>query len=304
MFDVVRVDSRDAEALEPLGTKRKFWYFDGERRMLFKAEERGTGEDWAEKIACELCGLLGLPHVHYELAYDETADTPGVICESFSPRPLGLILANQMMLARDPAYPADEANRYEVREHTVEAVAGIVRGLGPPQVSWMGGTPAGVSSALDVFAGYVMLDAWIANQDRHHENWGALREGETLSLAPTFDHGASMARNLTDAERHERMTTRDRNRQMGPFVRRARSAFYAASAEMKPLTTMEAWLAFASLVPDAARLWLERLEAIDGPAMEALLVRVPPSRMSKVCRDFTRSLLEENRRRLLMGENQ
>lgn len=61
MFPVVRVDSRRAEALEPLGTKRKFWYLDGEQRMLFKAEERGTGG--AEKIACELCGLLGLPHV-------------------------------------------------------------------------------------------------------------------------------------------------------------------------------------------------------------------------------------------------
>jgi hypothetical protein len=42
MFSVLRVDSRRAEALEPLGAKRKFWFTDGTRRSLFKFEERGT----------------------------------------------------------------------------------------------------------------------------------------------------------------------------------------------------------------------------------------------------------------------
>lgn len=304
MFEVVRVDSLRAEALEPLGTKRKFWYLEGDRRMLFKAEERGTGEDWAEKIAAELCDLLGLPHVHYELAYDERTDTPGVICESCAPRPLALIPGNQMMLARDPAYPADGGTRYRVREHTVDAVADVMRSLDPPPASWMGRVPRGVTSALGVFAGYVMLDAWIANQDRHHENWSVLSDSDTLSLAPTFDHGASMARNLSDEERHERMTTRDVNRQMGPFTRRARSAFFGDVTEHRALTTMRAWQAFAELVPDAADGWLERLEAIEGSVIGGLLIRVPPSRMSNVCRDFTRSLLEENRTRLLTEESE
>lgn len=287
-----------------MGTKRKFWYFDGEKRMLFKAEERGTGEDWAEKIACELCRLLGLPHVHYELAHDETAAIPGVICESCAPRPRTLLLGNQIMLARDPDYPAGGGNRYKVREHTVGAVEAAVRTLRPPPAPWNRGASPG-ASALDIFAGYVMLDAWIANQDRHHENWGALREGTTLSLAPTFDHGASMARNLTDEDRYARITTRDRKRQVGAFARRARSAFYAgAAAETKPLTTLGAWRAFASLVPHAAGVWLERLDAVDSAAVDALLERVPPSRMTNICRDFTRRLLEENRRGLLTGEDQ
>jgi hypothetical protein len=64
MFPTVPVDPAKAESLEQLGTKRKFWFTDDQgRRVLFKAEERGTGEDWAEKLACELAGLLGLPHV-------------------------------------------------------------------------------------------------------------------------------------------------------------------------------------------------------------------------------------------------
>ena len=51
LFDIISVDSRDAvalEPLEPLGTKSKFWYTDSDTRTLFKAEERGTRENWAE----------------------------------------------------------------------------------------------------------------------------------------------------------------------------------------------------------------------------------------------------------------
>jgi hypothetical protein len=77
MFPIHRIDRSTAEAVEPLGTKPKFWFTANGRRMLFKAEERGTGEDWAEKVACHLCELLGLPHVHYELA--EEYDGPQYI---------------------------------------------------------------------------------------------------------------------------------------------------------------------------------------------------------------------------------
>ena len=86
MFPIHRIEASRRAADEQLGTKSKFWFFDEEnRRFLFKAEERGTGEDWAEKIVCELCKLIGLPHVHYELAaeYDGARFvSPGVICES------------------------------------------------------------------------------------------------------------------------------------------------------------------------------------------------------------------------------
>ena len=181
MFQVVRVDSRQAEAVEPLGTKRKFWFSDGGRRVLFKAEERGSGDDWAEKVACELCGLLGLPHVRYELAeqYDGPAYVrPGVVCETCAPKPLSLVLGNELLLKRDPAYPAEDKRRHKVSEHTVHAVVEVIGALSPPADAWMAGVPLGIQTALDVFVGYVMLDARIANQDRHHENWAALRDGE------------------------------------------------------------------------------------------------------------------------------
>lgn len=109
MFAVRRVDRRRAVAGEALGAKPKFWFSEAGVRLLFKAEERGTGEDWAEKVACHLCELLGLPHVHYDLAeeYDgEAYVRPGVVCQPCVPEGWALVLGNQLMLERDPSYPA------------------------------------------------------------------------------------------------------------------------------------------------------------------------------------------------------
>lgn len=302
MFPVVIVDSRRKDVLEQLGTKRKFWFNDDQgRRMLFKAEERGTGEDWAEKLACELCKRLGLPHVEYQLAEEAQTRIPGVVCETFVPAPLSLELGNQILLARDPSYPAKEGRKYRVREHTVAAVAEVVGAWGMPPDTYTNALPEGVSTALDVFIGYVMLDAWIANQDRHHENWGAIREGKLLRLAPTYDHGASLARNLSDEERKERMTTRDMNRQLPSFVRKARSAFYGEPSDAKPLPTVDAWRAFAIRSRVAATAWLERLRVIEVNDIKEMLAEVPPARMSRVGREFTLRLLSENQKRMLEG---
>jgi hypothetical protein len=63
---------------------------------------------------------------------------------------------------------------------------------------------------MDVFVGYVMLDALIAKQDRHHENWAAIRERERTSLAPMFDHGSTLVRNEPDTKRKRRLETNGR----------------------------------------------------------------------------------------------
>jgi hypothetical protein len=303
MFPIVRVDSRRVELLEQLGTKRKFWYrADDGTPTLFKAEERGTGEDWSEKVACELCVLLGLPHVHYELAHDDLADVPGVVCATCAPPPMALSLGNQLLQQRDPAYP--DGSKYKVRGHTVDAVAAVLHDMLVPPSAYCGALPPEIDSALAVFAGYVMLDAWIANQDRHHENWAGLRDPSGLYLAPTFDHGASLARNVSDSEKKERLESRDKRRRIPAFVRRARSAFYADPGQAKSMTTVAAWRAFEQLVPGAARIWLDRLHAVSRPLLETIVNHVPPSRMSSVCREFTLEMLLENQNRLLAGETE
>ncbi|WP_373546401.1 hypothetical protein [Chamaesiphon sp.] len=69
-FKIVEVAPEDAQAQESLGTKEKFWLrHDRLGLCLYKKSRSNTaGEDWSEKIAAELCGLLKLPHAEYELA--------------------------------------------------------------------------------------------------------------------------------------------------------------------------------------------------------------------------------------------
>jgi hypothetical protein len=304
MFPIHRIDRSTSEAVEPLGTKPKFWFTANGRRMLFKAEERGTGEDWAEKIACHLCELLGLPHVHYELAEEYEGSQyirPGVICETCAPPPLSLVLGNQLLLERDPNYPTEEGRKYKVRGHTVGAVAGILADLGPPLPDVAAGFPDDVRTALDVFIGYVLLDAWIANPDRHHQNWAALRD-DVLRLAPTFDHGASLARGITDEERKGRLETADRNFSVAYFAQKARSAFYADSSDLSVLLTCDAYRTFAKLSPRAAEGWLIRLALVNRSRIVQILDEVPNRRMSSISKDFTLALLEENKRRLTEGQ--
>lgn len=302
MFPVVRIRSSLADAVEDLGTKAKFWYRDDERLMLFKAEERGTGEDWAEKIACELAGLLGLPHVHYDMAWDEDGERPGVICASFAPGELALVHGNQLLFVLDRDYPVDAERHYRSHAHTVDAVFSMADRLRMPSADWCAFLPPGIHTAPGIFAGYLMLDAWVANQDRHHENWGAVWDGAHLMLAPSFDHGAALARNLGDTERLERLQSKDVNRRIPHFAQRARSALFASPRNKRPLTTLAAWQAFAAKVPAEAILWRRQLEMVDDNAIRFYVDSVPLDRMSAVCRQFTLNLLSENRRRILESE--
>ncbi len=303
MFPIHRVDREKAEQFEQLGTKPKFWFRDGQRRLLFKAEARGTGEDWAEVVASCLCELIGLPHVEYELAAEYRGgqlSCRGVICENMAQKPRNLVLGNQLLLAFSAGYPSDEG--YKVKQHTVDAVCEVLSWVNKPSAEWTTYLPDGISTALEVFVGYVLLDAWIANPDRHHENWGVLQDSSQdrgLTLAPTFDQGAGFARNLLDSERLERMTTRDKNRSTPAFAAKGRSAFFGSITDGKPLLLMGAFRLFSKKSPRAATIWRERLRAVSEAEVSSILHSVPADRMSDVCRQFTQELLKINRQRLL-----
>jgi len=153
--------------------------------------------------------------------------------------------------------------------------------------------------ALDVFAGYLLLDAWVANQDRHHQNWGAIRDGEKLLLAPTYDHGSSLARNLTDEERRDRLRTKDKGRAVAHFAARARSGFYRGPEAKKTLYALEVFEEFAEHAPKGAAIWKESLSRVIPEAVETILNRIPPQRMTPITREFTFELLMINQQRLL-----
>lgn len=176
--------------------------------MMFKESRPGSGEHWAEKIACEICRNLGIPHAEYDFA--TYRGRCGVVTPSFVPASGRLVLANELLGKFVPRYETER--KFKHSQHTIGRALTLVKisGIMPPQLQVV---HASISTASDYFIGYLVLDALIANQDRHHENWGViLGPNGDVSLAPTFDHGSSLARNETDENRVARLDTKDRNR--------------------------------------------------------------------------------------------
>lgn len=280
---------------EQRGGGRNLWVVDqNEGRWLFKPvashTSRGelvlTGEDWAEKLAAEIAHALGVPAAHVELA--RRHGTPGIISADVS-EGAHLVLGNEVLHGRNPDYPRSKGG--EVPGYTYEAIADALtaRGVAPPQEA----EPA--LGVLGVFTGYLLLDALIGNQDRHHENWAVLSGGDVDRLAPSFDHASSLGFQLTDTDRQGRCESPDQRRTPEAWARRAR----CRPMESRPGLVELALGALRTLPAEVARHYREKLEALSVTTVGTLISRIPAARMSQPARIFVRRVVVENRKRLL-----
>jgi len=285
------------ENREPLGSKKKLWFRDrvaATPRLLFKFNRPNTGEDWSEKIASELAQLLGVPHTTVELASFQ--DERGAALVDFTDNErFALVHGNELLESLNASYPKQK--RYGTKSHTVDTVSTALEHfqVGLPDVPTE--LPSAVKDAFGLFTGYLLLDAWIGNTDRHHENWGVLRRrdqpGQPLVLAPSFDHASSLARELGDGRR----TDKGNPKQGTPverYAKRAASAFYVSDGSGRQLTTWEAFAEAAARRPKAAKAWLARLSAISAHTVKAIVDAVPASHMSDTAKAFACALLEQN----------
>lgn len=317
MYPIIQVPDDAPEQLEQLGTKWKFWYREPDDvRWLFKEGRPNTGENWAEKVCCELCALLGLPHGHYDFAVWK--DHRGVVTPSFVPNDGRFIFGNELIAKFVADY--DGERRARANKHTLTRVMAVVHGPSrfAVKVPLPGGVktvirpapiemplgylpPDEIRTASDVFVGYLMLDALVGNQDRHDENWGLILTGDgRLTLAPTFDHASSLGRNERDEERLDRLQTRDQGRSVERYVERARSALYRAVGE-KPMTTLAAFQDAAKLIPEAGKYWVARLGAIELADFRCIFDNIPVTEITQPARDFALRMLDINRDRLLQS---
>lgn len=298
--------TRPAQASEVMGSKEKVWLVHAKtgRRVMLKFARPGSGEDWSERVAFEIARHIGIPCPRVDLA---TVDgRPAVLCWDFlgnerHVRPHGvrrraLIHGNELLLQRDPAYPA--GGSYRVSQHTMPAVERVLKGVGP----WMRGFMLGAApgDAFDTFVGYLMFDALIGNTDRHHENWGVVadRAGKPrVRLAPSYDHASSLGRELTDEQRARRLGATGRG-SVKTYGDRAVSAFWSEKGERR-LTTIEALTTAGRLRPQALDLWLGRLSGVELERLGAAVDRVPDARLSISGKRFTRELLRYNHQRLI-----
>ena len=127
-------------------------------------------EPYNEVLASAVMERLGIPHVTYTLTVQE--DYPYSVCEDFITPETELIPAWYVMQT------AKRPNHVSVYQHYLDCC----EALGVP----------GIREAVDRM---IVLDYLIVNEDRHQNNFGVVRNAETLKYlgaAPIYDSGTAL----------------------------------------------------------------------------------------------------------------
>lgn len=287
---------------EPLGARGSTWLNDpadptGGTLWIFKPVRRRTArhggappwfeEDWAEHVATRIAGALHVPAADVQLAVRD--GWRGVISPNFVPdRARPPTFGNELLCRLDDGYPRDAKG--EVPGYTLSRCIEVLNGYQAP----FDADPA-LTSAVDAFAAYLLLDAVVANTDRHHQNWAVLRHGTTSRLAPCYDLGTCLGFQLTDAERQERLTTSDRNRTVDAWAERGTSRAFEGRRKLVDLAVD----AHGAASPGAQRFLLDRLAALDDERIADEVADVHGDRLSQWAGTFAVQVIRINRDRLL-----
>ena len=267
---------------EAMGSKQKFWYrAPGEHqgRWLFKCPQDNTGQHWAEKIAAEISGIVGIGSAPVDLA--KFAGRQGSVSKSFVHSGLELVHGNQILSTLLPGY--DPKKRFRQADHTLANVLTVVERIFTEDATKM--------DAKSRIAEYLVLDAVIGNTDRHHENWGILRQRRGNAwygfVAPSFDHASSLGRELLDSRR-DRLLVEDR---VGNYVNRGHGAVYWSADDAHSPSPLElvcrAALCFPALFSPA----LAKIDKLDETLIDDLLARMPEQWMSRSAKQFASALM-------------
>ena len=150
--------------------KKKWAIIDGKRCLLKGGSGATQQEPYNEVLASRIMERLHIPHVPYTLTVRE--DYPYSVCEDFITQDTELVTAWYIMQTQP------KPNHVSVYQHYLNCC----ETLGIP----------GVKDSLDRM---LVLDYLIANEDRHQNNFGAVRNAGTLEwlgCAPIYDSGTSL----------------------------------------------------------------------------------------------------------------
>jgi len=152
------------------GNLKKRWkIIDGKRCLLKSGSNPYSQQTFNEVIASRIMDRLDIDHVPYSVTWIN--DEPYSVCEDFVTKDTELISAWRVLQLRTKANHESEYLHY----------VNICKDLG-----------IDIVPALDRM---IVLDYIIANEDRHFNNFGLLRNANTLEwlgAAPIFDSGTSL----------------------------------------------------------------------------------------------------------------
>lgn len=274
---------------EEMGSKTKFWYrYMGEEEAdwLFKHPKQGTGEHWAEKIAERFAIEIRISCAPVELA--EFRGSQGSATKSFAFGGSALHHGNEVLKQVISDY--DPKKTFHQSAHTLD---NIFRAMDNIFIS-----PEFARRAKIRISEYLVLDALIGNTDRHHENWGILRErvgdGWQGFVAPSFDHASSLGRELLDKDR-DRFLVEER---VGKYVEKGHGGVYWSEDERRGPSPLELVRRAAQRHPDFFQPALKKLSRLDESTAKDLVARVPDSWMTASAREFAIALIHYNFKQL------
>jgi len=150
--------------------QKKWAIMDGRRVLIKGGSSPYFQEPLNEILATQLMERLGIPHAVYALGFED--DRPVSICSDF------IDTSTELISAWNIYNTQKKSNNDSVYTHYLKCADAL-------------GIP-GVQQQLNRM---LAVDFIIANEDRHFNNFGAVRNAETLEWlgpAPVFDSGTAM----------------------------------------------------------------------------------------------------------------
>jgi HipA-like C-terminal domain len=298
-FPVIDVSAWEVVRDETSGAEEKAWLREHAtgQDWLFKAvtikNGHVHGEDWAEKAAAHLADLIGVPCARVEMARRDLSR--GSISLNLAPELYDLQDGRLLLeLCEAPGYTYQPRRGGGHPGHTLENILSALGSVLPPP-GWANTFNA---TAFDVFAGFMMLDAWIANTDRHEKNWSVLLPSTqvgSLCLCGSYDHASSLGFNVPDQKRAWRLATPDRVQQW--CEKGVASCFEHTLGQPIPTLVDMAKKALDLASTAARQHWPQMLAQVTIGDVQRVLDGVPE--MSVAARTFAVSVLDVNRRRVL-----
>jgi len=217
--------------------KKKWIIADGKRKLIKSGSGIIRQEPYNEVLACLIMKRLDIPHVPYELTRID--DYPYCVCEDFITRDTELIAAWHItQIQKKP-------NNISLYQHYLNCCEIL-----------------GIPNITDSIDKMLTLDYIIANDDRHLNNFGAIRDANTLiwiDAAPIFDSGTSMWCNEPTAK-------------IRPITNLPSKPFRAKHSEQIKLVTSFEWFDIKALtdIDEEFREVLTGSITIDEPRRDAL----------------------------------